>query len=259
MRRHNLKLDMIIRGITMTRGENGATIAEMRSDYYDIFGEAWELVKFGTEEIVKYLLEIDGLMMEKLEDGLCVWYIDDIGSNISDREMDSNHKNNNNNNTTTNNNNVVITLTEASSDVTASSTDASHEAQNNSYLIPPPCVPLGMVTSSFVNEHGASNLASSAETLNFIESIENGEENATKKRQLSKCSVTDENTDKRMKPLRTNSLPLLEMNLDFHNRNSGTNGIVKKATSTEKENSLVINCGTNGFIGVLDASKDLNK
>lgn len=71
MRYHNLELDMILRGIVMTRGENGATISEMRTDYYDITGEQWPLYHYRTQRIVKYLMEIDGFLMHKHENGLC--------------------------------------------------------------------------------------------------------------------------------------------------------------------------------------------
>lgn len=71
MRHHNLEFDMLLRGIVMTRGENGATISEMRSDYYQLIGEQWPLYRNRTQSIVKYLTEIEGLMMNKLDDGLC--------------------------------------------------------------------------------------------------------------------------------------------------------------------------------------------
>lgn len=84
MRSHNLELDMILRGIIMSRGDRGATIAEMRADYHDIKLEPWPLQYEKTNRIVGYLLQIDGLVMERLENGLCVWYIDDLG-NVSQR------------------------------------------------------------------------------------------------------------------------------------------------------------------------------
>lgn len=68
---HNLELDIFLRGIVMTRGENGATIAEMRSDYYKLVGEQWPLRRSRTHQIIKYLKEIDGLMMEEHDNGLC--------------------------------------------------------------------------------------------------------------------------------------------------------------------------------------------
>lgn len=71
---HNQKFDMIIRGIVMTRGERGATIEEMRSDYFEMVGEQWLLKRRKTESIVSYLNEIGGLMLEKMDTGLCIWY-----------------------------------------------------------------------------------------------------------------------------------------------------------------------------------------
>lgn len=71
MRHHNLELDMLLRGIVMTRGENGATINEMRSDYYQIYGQQWPLQHDSTHDIVGYLMEIDGLLMNREENGLC--------------------------------------------------------------------------------------------------------------------------------------------------------------------------------------------
>lgn len=227
---HKLKLDMILRGIVMTRGENGATIDEMRSDYEEIFLEQWPLHILETKQIVNYLLEIDGLMMEKLNSGLCIWYIDDIGSNISDRDMDAN-------------NNVVVTIADTLSDATASSSDNGNEPTNNSYSIQPPCNTRRMVTSSFVNEHAVS----SAETLNFNETIENGHDVLSKKRKLSISNEMIGSPEKRLKSITSKPLPLLEKNLDFHNRNSGANGMVKQITSTEKENSILIHNGTNGM------------
>ena len=71
MRHHDLELDMLLRGIVMTRGENGATISEMRSDYYRIYGQQWPLQYKNTWQIISYLMGIDGLVMDKHEDGLC--------------------------------------------------------------------------------------------------------------------------------------------------------------------------------------------
>lgn len=63
---------MLLRGIVMSRGmENGATISEMRSDYYRIYGQQWPLFGKTTSQIIRYLMEIDGLVMYELDDGLC--------------------------------------------------------------------------------------------------------------------------------------------------------------------------------------------
>lgn len=186
MHYHNVELDMMLRGIVMTRGELGATIAEMRKDFYKIMGEPWPLNRLKTNKIVEYLLEIDGLMMEHLDTGLCIWYIDDIGSNVSERESDSN-------------NNVVVI-----NDTTLSS--ALHEDM-------------------------------------LIETIEN----AICKRTVSEMSQdTSQNVaEKRRKLIAPEGLPLIEQNLDIHNRNNGAIRVPKQTTSTEIENSISTQCDLN--------------
>lgn len=225
MQRHNLEFDMILRGIVMTRGELGATIKEMRSDYYDIIGEAWPLKYRNTHEIIIYLLEIDGLMMEKLDTGLCIWYIDDIGCNISERDLDAN-------------NNDVIVIDGSS---VLENEDLPH---NNSYAIPAPR--RHMVTSSFVNEHarGMSTVTSASDT-SLMESIES----INRKRNLSPDSQSVSIIDKRPKLLAPDRLPLLEKNLDIHNRKNGAKVMVKKqTTSTEIENSMSVQSDLNACI-----------
>lgn len=240
MLRHNLKLDMILRGIVMTRGECGATIDEMRTDYFNIFYEPWPLKGQNTNQIVQYLIQIDGLMMEKYDSGLCIWYIDDIGSNISDRDLDSN-------------NNVVTTVVDDSSVTLASLSVNSNEVPINSYAIAPPCIPKRMVSSSFVSEHQQHGVSSTTSDI-FIESHENGHNKSGTKRQLSQDSVTVETPLKRMKPVGVN-LPLIEKNLDIHNRNSGANSMIKHTTSTEKEVSILVQGDTNGSIDVIDCNE----
>lgn len=227
----------------MSRGENGATIGEMRTDYYNIVCEPWPLSELKTEQIIKYLMEIDGLMMEKHDTGLYIWYIDDIGSNISDQYLDSN-------------NNVVVSVSEdRTAEMVTLSDFSSQGAPNNSYAIQAPRMRRRMVTSSFVNEAGTGIASSSSNDL-LIESIETVSEGNNLKRQLSKDSNEYmRNAEKRKKmmqpPVR---LPLIEQNLDIHNRNSGANGLNKQATSTEIENSMFIGSETNDCIGVIDSN-----
>lgn len=233
MRLHDLQLDMVLRGIIMTRGEEGASIDEIRTDYYNIFLEPWPLKGRKTKQIIDYLLQIDGLMMEELENDLCIWYIDDIGSHISERDLDSN------------NNIVTSTETEDASMTSANLSGNSNGVSNNSYAIAPPCIPRIMVTSSFVNEDQAHGV--SATTSDIFGSIGNELIKPGQKRHLSHGSESINTTSKRLKPVEAN-LPLIEMNLDIHNRKSGANGIAKQATSTEKESSILVQNGCNEVI-----------
>lgn len=70
--------DCLICGIVLTRGDDGATIAEMRSDYNEIMCEPWPLAQLTTLEIIRYLEKITGLRMETLASGAYVWYVDGI-------------------------------------------------------------------------------------------------------------------------------------------------------------------------------------
>lgn len=85
---HSLKLDAIICGIIMTRGESGATISEIRSDYFDIVCQHWPLRWNTTDQIVQYLMEINGIVAERIEDGPYVWYVGGECPNSTDCEMD---------------------------------------------------------------------------------------------------------------------------------------------------------------------------
>lgn len=219
--RHNLELDMILRGIVMTRGDSGATISEMRSDYFNIVCKPWPLNACDTDETIQYLMQIDGLMMEKLDSGLCIWYIDDIGSNVSERECDSN-------------NNVIDSLV-----ATETVSENTQYASNNSYEIPPPRV-RRLATSSFITGNGVGISSSSASTMPIDAIV-----NVSRKRNLSDHG--DENTDKRAR-LTNDQLPLLEKNLDIHNRHNGGRSMAKKTTSTEIENSISAPSELNGCI-----------
>lgn len=214
MRYHNLEFDMILRGIIMTRGDEGATISELRSDYLKMVGEIWPLNRTKTDQIIQYLMEIDGLMMEKEDNGLCIWYIDDIGSSIS-REFDSN--------------NNVIVIEESTVESTTSNQPAS-----NSYVIPAP--KRRMVNSSFVSETHARQVSAVSSDILHIEPFENGNGNKNRKRNVSHDQI--HNTNIKRQKLTPNTLLLNEQNLDIHNRKNGPNLMAK--TSTEIENSLSI-------------------
>lgn len=92
MRSHNLEVDMLLRGIVMSRGDDGATIAEMRADYFEIKQEPWPLQYQSTDRIRKYLMQIDGLVLYREASGLCIWYIDDLG-NVTHQQQDQNNNN----------------------------------------------------------------------------------------------------------------------------------------------------------------------
>lgn len=207
MRRNDLELDMILRGIVMTRGEAGATIGEMRSDYYKIVAEHWPLQNYSTNQIVRYLLKIDGLVMEQLPTGLCIWYIDDLGSNISD------HYDCNNNRVPSEASTSVIMQTVS---------DNSQQALNTSYAIAR--VPRKQ-PSPFANQPDHSNRLS----------------DGNRKRSFSQIQITTEaSPEKRPRALVARRLPLIEQNLDMHNRHNGGKDAVPppKTTSTEKETSI---------------------
>lgn len=121
MIRHNLEFDMIIRGIVATRGEEGATIAEMREDYFEIVCEKWPLQGVHHRAIIGYLMELEGLVMVKHPNGACIWYVDDLG-NISERinQRDAN-------------NNEVITVSDVS---TIESVTEISSNNNSSYALP---------------------------------------------------------------------------------------------------------------------------
>ncbi|XP_055326669.1 maternal effect protein oskar-like [Sitodiplosis mosellana] len=215
MRYHNLELDMLLRGMVMTRGENGATISEMRSDYYKIYGEQWPLQHESTRKIIQYLMEIDGLILNQHEDGLCIWYIDDIGINVSEHDS---------------NNNVIMIDT-----TVVTESEKNQPVHNNSYALPAPRC--RMITSSLVRENAqeVSSTSTSSDTL-LIESIDNGH----LKRNLSQLSQSHQSMEKRKRLMPPNGLRLNEENLDIHNRENGTGEMVKQTTSTEIEKSISI-------------------
>lgn len=218
MRAHDLQLDMILRGIIMSRGDAGATIAEIRLDYFDIVCEPWPLKWCTTDDIIRYLMQIDGLMMEMKDDGLCIWYIDDIGFNVSERAVDSN------------NNIIVIDDTVVATETTA---ESSQQAPNNSYAIPPPRVRRITTSASAV----ANMIIGTSAATSLITTHRNRKRHST---DLSTC----QHPEKQPKLSTPGRLPLLEENLDIHNRHSGAIAMAKKVTSTEIESSICIQSET---------------
>lgn len=248
MRVHNQRFDMIIRGIVMSRGENGATIEEMRSDYFEIFGKSWPLQLYKTDEMVLYLVEIHGLMMEKQESGLCIWYIDDLGSNLSDRHMDFN-----NNNVAEQQNGDSVEVQNDSNGFVDSQSRRQTMLTSSSF-VSGNTVPL--LSSSATSSTAVT--ASSASSNRSVETIENAPESVTNKRRLSNGDCP--HVGKRIKSIATARLPLIEMNLNLHNWNSGgANGTMKQVTtSTEKENSmLALNGGANAGIDPIECSEEI--
>lgn len=237
MRSHNQKFDMLIRGIVMTRKENGATIEEMRSDYFHMFGEHWPLKNSDLKETISYLVEIDGLMMEEHETGLCIWYIDDIGSTLSTRgSFSTRHVDSNNNGNVT----------------TQPDRDSSNELVSSSSFVGGNTVPPSMVSSSSSSTmSAAATLSPSSVKIDSIQPNENAcGPSVTVKRKLSTGICSQE--EKRTKSSATDRLPLIEKNLNIHNWNSGANAIVKQqvTTSTEKESSILILNGAANAVGI---------
>lgn len=229
---HNIEFDMILRGIVAARGNEGATIAEMRADYYDIVCDHWPLQSIHTNKIVGYLLEIEGLIMVREEDGPCIWYIDDLGNVSHQIGQDSN-------------NNEVIVIDDVSTidSVTEAST-------NNSYaLSAPPRVQPNVLASSSLNISQPSVIAltSSSDSCLFTGSLES-QQNENRKRDYSKGSSEDMFAEhpKRPRAESPSRLPLIHKNLQIHNQQNGTVAKPKKSTSTEVEHS---SSAQNGFSG----------
>lgn len=249
---HNHKFDTIVRGIVMTRGEFGATIEEIRSDYFKMMNEPWPLKRLQTELIVLYLNEIDGLMMEKVDTGLCIWYIDDIGSSLEEQQIDSN-----------NNTSVAVNQSDGSGDVLSND---SHGFRVN------PLVRRQILTTSFESGSTGSSMltttttttsetitASSSATSDTLEQDEL--ESDRLKRRLSH-NDSSPHGGKRVKSNETDptkQMLLNEQNLDLHNWNSGGNGVTKQlTTSTEKENSMLVSNGVaNGAIDAIECIEEI--
>lgn len=67
--------EILIKGIIVSRGEDGATIAELRNDYAQLTLDTWPLADYTTFDIIKYLLSIDQVYYEKSESGAYIWYV----------------------------------------------------------------------------------------------------------------------------------------------------------------------------------------
>lgn len=229
MIRHNLEVDMIIRGIVATRGEEGATISEIREDYFEIVCEKWPLQYVHHRVIIGYLMEIQGLVMVREPNGPCIWYVDDLG-NVSEQlnlqRCDAN-------------NNEIVTVSDVSTleSVTEMSSDNS-----SSYALP--TVP--RVQSASASLTGFHPLPSGSTILDASN---------IRKRHISFGSSQESflNDTKRHRNGSFNRMNLIEENLQIHNLHVGSNGICKKTTSTEVECSTSMqqqfytNCFPNGY------------
>lgn len=210
MRSHNLELDMLLRGIIMSRGDDGATIAEMRADYFDIKLEPWPLQYQSTDNIRKYLLQIDGLLMQLQDCGLCVWYIDDLGNVSQQLLLDSN-------------NNNVVTV----SDVTSITIDSRHTDATDHRFVSGPRAKSN--PSSLSMESGVQLLSSTTEPL------ADGRAPPKAKRTFGLRSPVGPSASKRAKVSSPQRVPLSELNVDLHDMCTGTEPRPKKTTSTELE------------------------
>lgn len=219
MIRHNVELDMIIRGIVASRGEEGATISEMREDYFEIVCEKWPLQYFHYRRVVAYLMELEGLVMVREPNGPYIWYVDDLG-NVSERVQQCDA-----------NNNEIITVSDAS---TESVTEISSN-NSSSYALP---------TAPHV-QSALSSLNGSASTV--IDTLAENSQN----RHISFSSLPESfHSDTNGKCNGSfDPINLIEENLEIHNLHVGSNGLCKKTTSTEVEcsTSMYQEFNANGF------------
>lgn len=230
---HNYEFDMIIRGIVATRGEEGATIAEMRDDYFEIVCEKWPLQGVHHRAIIGYLTELEGLVMVRVPNGPCIWYVDDLG-NVSERlnqhQCDAN-------------NNDIITVSDASTGENVIEI-SSNSNSTISYVLP--TAPSVQSTSSSLN--GFNPLPSTTITDTSADVQENDK---SRKRHISFGSSQESfyNDTKRPRNKSFDRINLIEENLEIHNFHVGSNGMCTKTTSTEVECSSSINqvFNANGF------------
>lgn len=230
MIRHNVEFDMIIRGIVATRGEEGATISEMRDDYFEIVCEKWPLQGVHHRAIIGYLTELEGLVMVREPTGPCIWYVDDLGNvseRLNQRQCDAN-------------NNEIITVSDVS--ISESVTEISSNNSSN-YMLPP----APRVQSAFSSLNGSHPLPSASTIMDAalanVQEVEN-----LQKRHISFGSSDESfHNDTNCQHNTCNSfdhLNLIEEHLKIHNLHVRPNGIGKKTTSTEVE------CSTNGMNGI---------
>lgn len=67
-------IEYLICGIVFTRGANGATISEIRSDFYEVALQNCYRLHRDTDEIVNFLNSLPGLAMDVLPSGAYVWF-----------------------------------------------------------------------------------------------------------------------------------------------------------------------------------------
>lgn len=81
-------VDYVICGIVFTRGTNGATIGEIRSDFEDVTLQKCSRLNRKTDRIVNYLNRLPGLVMDVLPSGTYVWYAQSFYS-LAERSAES--------------------------------------------------------------------------------------------------------------------------------------------------------------------------
>lgn len=85
-------VDYVICGIVFTRGANGATISEIRSDFSQITLQKCNRLNRETGKIVKYLNRLPGLVMDVLPSGAYVWYAQSFCSIDKDDQIAKNDR-----------------------------------------------------------------------------------------------------------------------------------------------------------------------
>lgn len=91
--------ERIICGIVFTRGTDGATIGEIRTDFYEVTSYECVPLTHSLEECVGYLSRLPGLVMETSPGGAYVWFAECLrakstGNNniYVDKEIDTRQK-----------------------------------------------------------------------------------------------------------------------------------------------------------------------
>lgn len=218
--KHNAELDLMLCGIVATRGKHGATITELRNDYYKAVEVPWSLRKYDTNRIIRYLNEIKSLVMVENENGTCIWYVND-GANPSERlAQDSN------------NNDVII-----GSDVSAIN-PATDGSTNSSYMIKP--ISRAMRATSSVKDKSSivSNNSVSMRSLDPIQVNHGKKRNPSANSSLLNGSVPDVIPSSRKRQCidrgrPASRMPLIQENIDRHNRRNGFKSDQAVTTSTE--------------------------
>lgn len=81
-------VDYVICGIVFTRGTNGATIGEIRSDFEEVTLQKCYRLNRKTDRIVKYLNRLPGLVMDVMPTGTYVWYAQSF-YNLAEKSAES--------------------------------------------------------------------------------------------------------------------------------------------------------------------------